>query len=261
MEPLDTAVFSGPEIRLKVLKRSLGVKDSAEGLFTRVTTDNVIDLLIQHKGHEDVRINTYAKNEDILGLLLNVDDIIMLMADGNEVYQYIIKYTPSWIRNRRQEGPEDIPPTWIKADQVAEIKKAETRTVNEHCRKGNLTCQRFAEGDYYINPDLKLDYWIKSLPDYGALYQRLLLIQDVLDASDPGDVNEMFDSARELESQIDVRIRGSKSRVLFENFVINSLGKLAPKNVMEWRRKIRALVITIGIKRKELYSTGREPKN
>ena len=252
MEPLSKAFKKDPEFRLRTLKNSLGVPD-APGFFVSVTLDNLINLLLQHKGHEDIRINTYAKNEDIEGLVLNVNDMLWSMQENKDVYQFVIRYTPAWIRSRRHEGNYNIPDNWIKADRIAALKDAQIRTVDEHCRRGNLTCDRFAEGDYYIKPDILLDYWIKSIPDYGALHQRLLLIQEVLDDTDPETPDEMFVLAAKLERANNITIRGAKSRVLFSNFVMQSLGNIAPKSIHEWRLKIRALVIMTRIKRNEVY--------
>lgn len=210
--------------------------------------------MIDHTGHEDVPINTLDKNEIELGLLLNIDDAIINLANEREVYQYIIRYTPTWIRNRRKSGAYEIPKGWIKAETVADIKKSTVRTVNEYCRKGNLTCRRFAEGDYYIYPDLKLDYWIKSTPDYGALYRRLQIIKDAIEVLPKPDIEMMFDIAEDLESESDADPKGAKGKVGFEKFVRLSLGRTTPKNIDQWVNQIDHLILLTKVKRDELYN-------
>lgn len=254
MEPLNDVVFSGPDARLDAIKQSLQVDTDLEGFAISVTFDNLITLILDHTGHEDVPINTWDKNDVELGVLLNIDDKLQEIADGQDVYQYIVRYTPPWIRNRRKSGSYDIPEGWIKADGVANIKASTVRTVNEYCRKANLTCERYAEGDYYIYPDLKLDYWIKTTPDYGALYQRLLIIKDAIDVLPEPSVEMMFEIAEGLEARSDAQPKGAKGKVGFRKFVSLSLGKTTPKTIDDWIKKIDDLILLIKIKRDELYT-------
>ena len=255
MEPLNEVVFSGPDTRLDAIKQSLQVDSGLEGIAISVTFDNLITLILDHVGHEDVPINTWDKNGVEEGVLLNIDDKLQELADGRDVYQYIVRYTPPWIRNRRKSGSYNIPEGWIKADDVANIKDSTVRTVNEYCRKGNLTCERYAEGDYYIYPDLKLDYWIKTTPDYGALYQRLLIIKDAIDVLSEPSVAMMFEIAEGLEARSNAAPKGAKGKVGFEKFVRLSLGKTTPKNIDDWINKIDDLILLIKNKRDELYRT------
>ena len=255
IEPLNEAVYSSPETRVRILKQSLQVDENLEGVVVSVTLDNLIQLILEHTGHEDVPINTWDKNGVEDGLLLNINDILDYLAEGKDVYQYIIRYTPPWIRNRRKSGSYDIPEGWIRADRVAEIKGSTVRTVDEYCRKGNLTCQRYAEGDYYIYPDLKLDYWIKSTPDYGALYRRLQIIKDAIDVLPEPDLDMLYDIAQDLEQESDANPKGAKGKIGFRKFIRLSLGSYTPSTIDEWFNRIDDLILLIKIKRDELYGT------
>ena len=253
IEPLNDVLYKSPSIRLSTLKESLQVEKDLEGFAVPVTFDNVIELILDHTGHEDVPINTWDKNGTDLGTLLNVDDLLLQLADEQDVYQYIIRYTPPWIRNRRKSGSYDIPEGWIKAERVANIKESTIRTVNEYCRKNNLTCERYAEGDYYVYPDLKLDYWIKVIPDYGALYQRLLIIEEAIEILPQPDLQMLFEIAENLEEQGEYDPKGAKGKVGFEKFVRLSLGKAMPKSIDGWLNQIDDLILLTKIKRDELY--------
>ena len=255
IEPLNKDVYSSKDVRLKILKQSLQVDESLEGIAVLVDYENVIDLILDHTGHEDVPINTLDKTGDDNGLLLNINDIIGYLDSGQEVYQYIIRYTPPWIRNRRKSGSYDIPEGWIRADRVAEIKDSTVRTVDEYCRKNNLRCRRFAEGDYYVYPDLKLDYWIKTIPDYGALYRRLQIIKDAIDVLPEPSIDLMFEIAENLENESEAEPKGAKGKIKFKKFVEKSLGSFLPRTIDEWIDKIDDLILIVGIKREEIYNT------
>lgn len=255
MEAHNERVFSGPEIRLKTLKQSLGVPN-AEGLFRVVDFDNLIPLLLEHRGYEDVPVNTYERTNtnDIEGLILNVDDMVVHLGNEKDVFQYVINYIPARIRNRRKTGSDDIPEHWLSLNAVANIKGCSTRTVSEHCRKGNLNCRRFVDGEYYVDPDHKLDYWIRGTSDWGALYRRLLTIKDVLDSTNPDTVEQMFDLASEFEKDSGIRIHGL-NKVLFGTFIASSLGDAMPRSVEAWSRRIPSLILAAKIKRDESYET------
>lgn len=223
------------------MMRTLGVEDDSKGRFVRVTEDNLLDLLVQHTGPEDVP----AFSEEYLdGFALNVQDMLFYMDEGEEVFQFIVEWIPDWLAYLRGEHLPEPQPGWLSIDDVHRIKDISKRTIKEYCGdKGPLKAEKCKGGIWYVKPDETFDYWITKIPGYGALYRRLLLIRKIMD--DPSyelpDVSTLYEYVEDYENE-HVKRYGMYENYAVEKFMARALGRAEPLDLFGWWEALDDLI-------------------
>lgn len=160
--------------------------------------NELVPALLDHKGLEDVPINTIHKSKDHLGFSMSLYDYVQAIEEGKRVVQYIIEFMPNWIKSRKNPSVKEKPETGLDYEDVARIKESSTKTVIDKIANGELTGGQYA-GRWYVIPDEKLESWVTSLKDPTALHRRLIHLQDATDLYTGSSIEELYELADEIE--------------------------------------------------------------
>lgn len=232
--------------------KALGVDDDSKGSFMPVYESNLVELLKEHTGPEDVPAFSTRHPE---GFALNLKDILGYMDAGMPVYQYRIQWIPQWLANLRGEHLPEPPDGWLSLEEVARIKKISERTIREYCgEKGPLNSLKCKGGVWYVNPDETFDWWITTVPSPGALYYRLYFANALLQMEDFEKPQDLYDAIKKFEdTHPDIKRYGSYENLTIKKFMKRSLGDREPKTIKEWREKVADLIREAQDERDRLY--------
>lgn len=225
------------------------------GLYRPVKLHELIDVLKEHNGLEDVPVNTISKIGDTVGFSMTVLDYAERILKGDKVYQYIVEWTPDWIAARRNNSiSKPVPEGMISADKAAEIKNVSPKTVADRIASKELNGGQYS-GEWYLVPDILFQTWVTSMEDPTSLHRRLLFLQDAVDMYTGSDIKEVYQIATEMESKFGPPLRGRYAKRSIAEHFKAYFKNIVPKNVDTLRKYIQEYIETLDKNQEELYNS------
>ena len=247
--------YNRPAKRLRDLRTSLGDGETRPpGAYRQVELYELIDVLYEHQGLEDVPVNTIAaKVSDYTGFSMSLLDYVEAIIDGKEVYQYIIEWTPDWILARKNTGStKEKPENVIWSQDAAIIKGTSEKTISDKVSNKELKGGQYL-GQWYIEPDMAFETWVTNLKDPTTLYRRLLFLEDVMDLYNGDDVKELYQTAEELEKQVGPKLRGRYAQRSMESHFSTFFNGMIPKTVEGMKRFLPDYISSVKEQKDKLY--------
>jgi hypothetical protein len=251
---MEATVNSTPRNRLKQVRRAVaGENDPPHGFWLEVELENVADYLLEHRGLEDVPVNTIEqKKSSILGYCYSLWDFVVALLEGKKVYQYIVASSPKWVKARQKsQSIKDRPKNVLEISEVAAIKSVAQKTITDKLASGDLNGGQYS-GVYYVVHDDKFETWLTSLKDPTVLHGRLIHLQDALDLYTGDDINELYQMAEEIEKR-DRPIRGKYSKKSIRDHFEYYFSSKVPKTVAGLRTSLWMYIDQVQAAKYKLY--------
>ena len=246
--------YNRPATRLKDLRTILGDESHRpSGVYRNVELHEVIDVLYEHQGLEDVPVNTITKVDDYVGFSMSLLDYVEAIIDGKEVYQYLIEWVPNWILSRKNNSTKVKPEGVIWSKDAALIKSVSEKTITDKISGKELNGGQYA-GQWYVEPNILFETWITSLKDPTTMYRRLLFLQDASDFYTGSDIKELYQMAENMEIEIGPKPRGRYAQRGIENHFSTYFNGMIPRTPDGVKKFLETYITSVETQKNQLYT-------